>query len=77
MAIIPNNMGDEYLKAQRLEGVKMTQDQAREKLLPMNLRRVSDESGVDKQALYRFSWGRQLSPDNFELLVAWLERYGK
>jgi len=55
----------------------MTQDQAREKLLPMNLRRVSEESGVDKQALYRFSWGRQLSPDNFELLVAWLERYGK
>lgn len=55
----------------------MTQDQAREKLLPMNLRRVSYESGVDKQALYRFSWGRKLSPDNFDLLVAWLKRHEK
>lgn len=55
----------------------MTQDQAREKLQPMNLREVERQSGINSQALYRFKGGNQLSPDNFDKLIIWLERYGK
>ena len=55
----------------------MTQEQAREKLGPLNLSRVAEETGINRQTLYRFNWGGKISADNLERLSAWLERYGK
>lgn len=55
----------------------LTQDQARERLLPMNLKYVADEIGLHPNTLRRFVNGKKLHSDTLERISNWLERYNK
>jgi DNA-directed RNA polymerase specialized sigma54-like protein len=55
----------------------LTQEQARERLLPMNLEFVAREIGISGNTLRRFASGKKTNSDTFELISNWLERYGK
>lgn len=55
----------------------LTQEQARERLIPMNLAYVADEIGLHPNTLRRFVKGHKIHGDTLEIISAWLERFDK
>lgn len=55
----------------------LTTEEARERLMPMNLAYVAREIPMHPNTLRRFMKGKRTHTDTFELISNWLERYGK